>query len=59
MYFAIISGAISLLTELVGFINKQREIASQSKELTPEQDAELDRRLREIMDTAPWWTPSS
>ena len=53
---AIISGAISLVEQLIPYIAKLRSAARQSRELTPQQDAEFDARLTALFDQ-PHWKP--
>lgn len=50
----IINGLLPLLSNIVGLIQSIRRTALKNKELTVEEDAELDARLQAIYQKAHW-----
>jgi hypothetical protein len=53
-FVPLIAAAISFLSELIPQIAKWRAAALQNAELTPEQDAAFDAKLKALFDQAHW-----
>lgn len=51
---AIIAATMPLVLNLIEYINKLRQVARQTGELTAEEDAALDARLRDLGTLAHW-----
>lgn len=51
---AIIAATMPLVLNLIEYINKLREVARQTGELTEEEDAALDVRIRDLGTLAHW-----
>lgn len=54
---SLVSAAKSVPT-IVTYIKETKTALSQSKEWTPEQEAEFDKHVEEVT-SQPWWTPES
>lgn len=54
---SVILAAIAAIRELLVFVNTTKTTLRMNKELTPEQEAELDRKLEEAFMHAPHWQP--
>lgn len=50
----IINGLLPLLSNIVGLIQSVRKTALKNKEMTAEEDAELDAKLQVIFQKAHW-----
>jgi len=50
----LIAAGISLLEQLIPYIEKLRASGRQSGELTPEQDAEFDARIKAVTSQRHW-----
>lgn len=50
----LIGGAIGLVEKLIDYINKLREQARRTGELTPEEDAGFDTRIKDVTARAHW-----